>query len=220
MSTDYPMLVVPAHEQYQLAHIATYIADALSRHRHASRGWSGRAERAAAVQDLAGGWAALDNATSATTPTRPADLPQPLDAQTYDTARGMLAEGPRRADVVSLAAAGKTGWAVIGHVPGLGAVGARVPTAEMAQALRQHVMTQPVAALAAWAVTDVPVGVPAVPNRVDLAAFVDGLDPADLDARVVARHLRGIDRRTDATIRKRFGSIDLNACCRATSAAS
>lgn len=210
-SPDYPMLVLPGHEVYQLAHIATYVAEALSRHRHAERGQRGRQDRADAVRDIAGGWAALDTATGARTPTAVGDLPQPLDAQTYATARGLLVDGPRHAEVVSLAAAGGRGWAVVGQVPGLGQVGARVATAEMAEALRQHVLTQPVAALAPWAVTETPVRMPTVPDRVDLAAFVENLDPAQPDARVVARHLRGLDRRTDAAIRGRFADIDLDA---------
>ncbi|WP_214405760.1 hypothetical protein [Pseudonocardia lacus] len=210
-SPDYPMLVVPGHELYQLAHIATFIADAIARHRHAARGRQGRDARADAARDIAGGWAALDTATGATTPTSAADLPQPIDTRTFTTARELLTGGPRWADVASLATAGGTGWAVVGHVPSLGAVGARVGSRQLAEALRQHVMTQPAAALAPWAVTDARVRLPRVPDRVDLAAFVENLDPAQPDARVVARHLRGLDRRTDAAIRARFADVDLDA---------
>lgn len=35
-SPDYPLLAVPGHELYQLAHIATFVADGLARHRRAA----------------------------------------------------------------------------------------------------------------------------------------------------------------------------------------
>lgn len=207
---DYPMLVLPSSEMYQLAHIATYLADALARHRHAAPGRQGRNSRAEAVRDLAGGKAALDSAVGATRPTADADLPQPIDAPTFHAARELLSAGPRWADVTSLAAAGASGWAVVGHVPGVGPVGARVGTQPLAEALRHHFLTQPAAALGAWAVSERATPVPAIPDKVDLAAFVEHLDPSSPDARAVARHLRGFDRRTDAAIRGRFAGIDLD----------
>ena len=43
---DYPLPVLPSYELYQLAHIATFLADGLSRHHHARTA----ADRAAAVR--------------------------------------------------------------------------------------------------------------------------------------------------------------------------
>jgi hypothetical protein len=210
-SEEYPLLTVPSYELYQLAHIATFIADAMARYRAAGRGRQGREGRAEAVRDLAGGWAALDTATGAKTATPADQLPQPIDAPTFDIARKLVSDRPRSADIVSLASAGLEGWAVVGHVPGLGPVGARVASRDLADVLRQHLLTQPATALAPWAVTQASAPVTDIPDRVDLAAFVESLDPARLDARAVARHLRGIDRRTDAAIRTRFAGVDLDA---------
>ena len=108
---------------------------------------------------------------------------------------------------------GGQGWAVVGQVPGVGPVGAAVGTRELADALRQHMLTRPAEELAAWAVTAAPVTVPPLPerDRVDLAAFVEQLDPGRADDRAVARALRGVDRRTDAAIRGRFRDVDLDA---------
>jgi hypothetical protein len=210
-SAEYPLLTIPSYELYQLAHIATFIADAMARYRAAGRGRQGREERAEAIRDIGGGWAALDTATGATTPTPTGQLPQPIDMPTFKVARELASQGPRSADVVSLAPTGLTGWAVVGHVPGLGPVGARVATRTLADALRHHLLTQPAAALAPWAVTGPATPIGNIPEQVDLAAFVNNLDPGQLDARAVARHLRGIDRRTDAAIRTRFAGIDLDA---------
>jgi hypothetical protein len=210
-SPDYPILTIPSHELYQLAHIATFIADAIARHRHAGRGRQGREARAEAIRDVAGGWAALDNATGASTPTATSELPQQIDTRTFNAVRNLLTGGPRWADIVSLSAIEGSGWAMVGHVPGLGPVGARVPTQQMAEVLRRHVMTQPAAELAPWAVADDASRMPSVPEQVDLVAFIESLDPARLDARAVARHLRGVDRRTDAAIRTKFGTVDLDA---------
>ncbi|TQM13276.1 hypothetical protein [Pseudonocardia kunmingensis] len=54
----------------------------------------------------------------------------------------MVERGPREAHVVSLEAMGRSGWAVVGRVPGIGRVGAVVPGEATANALRQHVLTQ------------------------------------------------------------------------------
>lgn len=159
---DYPMLVLPSSEMYQLAHIASYIADALARHRHAAVGRRGNKARAEAVRDLAGGKAALDAAAGARTPTADTDLPQPIDARTFHAARDLLTTGPRWADVTHLAAAGGSGWAVVGHVPGVGPVGARVATQPLADALRQHFLTQPAGSLGSWAVAERTPPIPAV----------------------------------------------------------
>ena len=208
---DYPLLALGGYETYQLAHIATYIAERLARHRGSERGWAGRAARAEAVRDLAGAATALDTAVGATEPTPSGRLPRPLDAATYATARELLSTGPRSADVVSLAGAGGQGWAVVGHVPGIGAVGAAADTREVAEALRAHLLTRPVEELAPWAVTKEPVAVPKLPNQVDLATFVERLDPERADDRAIGRALRGVNRRTDAAIRVRFRGVDLDA---------
>ena len=139
---DYPLPVLASYELYQVAHIATFVADRLAR----LRGASTRAERGAAVHGVAAGRAALERALGAT---RPVTLPEPIDAQTFASARGLVAAGPRWAEVVSLAPLGQQGWAVIGHVPGLGPVGARMADHGMADAVRRHVLTQPVAELGA-----------------------------------------------------------------------
>ncbi|MBA2320799.1 MAG: hypothetical protein H0V89_06555 [Deltaproteobacteria bacterium] len=206
---DYPLLALGSYETYQLAHIATYISERLARHRRSGRGREGRAERVEAVRDIAGAATALNNATGAMTPD--ADLPRPLDRETFDAARELLSAGPRSADVVSLTGAGRVGWAVVGHVPGVGAVGAQVTTKDVADALRTHFLTRPADELATWAVTADPQQVPTLPRQVDLAAFAEHLDPGNGDDRAVARNLRGHNRRTDAAIRGRFANVDLDA---------
>jgi hypothetical protein len=210
---DYPLPALGSYETYQLAHIATYIAERIARHRASGRGRDGRVRRVGAVRDLAAAATALDAAAGATEPTRPGLLPRPLDAAGYAAARELVSSGPRSADVVSLAGVGGQGWAVVGQVPGVGPVGAAVGTRELADALRQHMLTRPAEELAAWAVTAAPVAVPPLPerDRVDLAAFVEQLDPGRADDRAVARALRGVDRRTDAAVRGRFRDVDLDA---------
>ena len=207
--TDYPLLALGSYETYQLAHIATFVAERLARHRAAPAGRRGREQRVEAVRDLAGAATALGNATGADITDR--DLPRPLDRDTYAAARELLTSGPRRADVVALAGTGRAGFAVLGHVPGIGAVGAHAPTAQIADALRTHLLTRPVDELGAWAVTAQAQPVPTLPQRVDLAAFIEHLDPAGPDDRAVARNLRGRDRRVDAAIRGRFAGVDLDA---------
>ncbi|MBW0119330.1 hypothetical protein [Pseudonocardia abyssalis] len=159
-----------------------------------------------AVRDLAGAAAALDGFVDV--PSSGA-LPAPLDVATYRTATGLITGGARAADVVSLAATGQPGWAVVGHVPGLGAVGARTESREIADALRAHFMIQPVRELSPWAVTAHPTRIPTLAGRVDLAAFVEHLDPSRATDRAVAAELRGTDRRTDAAIQGRFADVDL-----------
>ena len=143
---DYPLPVLPSYELYQVAHIATFLADRLARHRGATT----KAERSAAVDDLAAGRAALERALGAS---RPIGLPEPLDAHTFHTARGLVAAVPRWANVVSLAATGRQGWAVVGYVPGVGPVGARTGHRVIADALRHHLLTQPAEELGPWAIT-------------------------------------------------------------------
>jgi hypothetical protein len=205
---DYPLMALGSYETYQHAHIATYIAERLARHDRSDRGRDGRAARAEAVHDIAGAATALANATGTSIPD--AELPRPLDADTFAAARQLLATGPRTADVVALAGISKSGYAVVGHVPGLGAVGARVASKDLADALRAHFLTQPAGELAPWVVTRAPQRVPTLLQRVDLAAFVEHLDPGRDDDRAVARNLRGQTRRTDAAIRGRFAGVDLD----------
>ena len=92
-----------------------------------------------------------------------------------------------------MAPLGQQGWAVIGHVPGLGPVGARMADHVMADTVRRHVLTQPVAELGAWAMTDRAQPVPVVPDRVDLAGAVHALDPRRDRDRAVAQRLLGVD---------------------------
>lgn len=206
---DYPLLALGGYETYQLAHIATYVAERLARHRRSGRGREGRATRIEAVRDLAGAATALSNATGATV--RDDDLPRPLDRGTFATARELLTTGPRTADVVALAGIGQEGFAVVGHVPGIGAVGARVPTQRVAEAVQAHFLIQPAAELAVWAVTREPQKVPTLPRQIDLAGFVEHLDPGSDGDRAVAGNLRGQNRRTDAAIRGRFAGTNLDA---------
>lgn len=208
---DYPLPTLGGYETYQLAQIATFIADRLARHRATARGRGGRTDRATAVRDLTAAATALDAAAGATEPTPAGQLPRPLDTAMYTAACELISSGPRSADVVSLAGSGGQGWAVVGHVPGIGPVGAAVSTRDIADALRVHLLTRPVAELAPWAVSQEPTPVPTLPRQVDLAAFVEQLDPAQATDRAVARELRGTDRRTDAAIRGRFHGVDLDA---------
>ncbi|MHA6783188.1 hypothetical protein ACVGOW_19640 [Pseudonocardia saturnea] len=208
---DYPLPTLGGYETYQLAQIATFIADRLARHRATARGRGGRTARATAVRDLTAAATALDAAVGATEPTPVSRLPRPLDTAAYAAARTLISSGPRSADVVSLAGSGGQGWAVVGHVPGIGPVGAAVATRDIADAVRVHLLTRPVAELAPWAVSPTSVPVPTLPRQVDLAAFVEQLDPSQATDRAVARALRGTDRRTDAAIRGRFRGVDLDA---------
>ena len=90
---DYPLPVLPSYELYQVAHIATFLADRLGRHRGAVT----KAERAAAVGELVAGRTALERALGATRPVmlpgadRCADLPHRPRA-----ARGRPAMGEHR----------------------------------------------------------------------------------------------------------------------------
>ncbi|WP_300007390.1 hypothetical protein [Pseudonocardia sp.] len=206
---DYPLLALGSYETYQLAHIATYIAERIGRHHRCGRGRDGRAARAQAVRDIAGAATALGNATGAAIPER--DLPRPLDARTFSAARQLLDTGPRAADVVALSGLDQAGFAVIGNVPGLGAVGALTASKDIADALRAHLLTRPAGELAPWVVTRDPRNVPTLPRSVDLARFAEHLDPRRDDDRAVARNLRGHDPRTDAAVRGRFAAVDLDA---------
>lgn len=201
---DYPLLSLGGYETYQLAHIATFIADSLARHRLSRRGPAGRDERAAALRDLALGRTALDAVHGTSEPTSSAQLPRPIDASTFESAIRLLGSGERHADVVALPEGGPRRWAVIGQVPGIGRVGAVVATADVAAGLRTHFLTRPVAELASWAVTDQAQKAPVLPEQVNLARAIERLDPRHPDHRVVAEALHGPDPYVNAAIRRHF----------------
>jgi hypothetical protein len=208
---DYPVLALPGNEAYQLAHIATYIASAIARHRRAvGRSKDAFNARWAAARDIAGSREALARALGGKGQLPSSQLPQAIDSRAFEAARKLLSGGPRWAEVVSLAAAGERGWAVLGHVPGVGPVGARLADQGLAEAVRQHLLTQPAAELSAWAVTDRRSRIPPLPDQVDLRAFVKNLDPATNNARAVAAALRGVDEQVDSAIGRRFAGVDLD----------
>ncbi|MGH3613636.1 MAG: hypothetical protein ACRDRK_13805 [Pseudonocardia sp.] len=161
------------------------------------------------MRDIAGAATALGNATGGSIPDR--DLPRPLDSRTFTAARQLLATGPRAADVVALSGVGQAGFAVIGNVPGLGAVGALTASKGIADALRVHFLTRSAGELTPWVVNRDPRRVPTLPRHVDLARFAEHLDPHRDGDRAVARNLRGLDPRTDAAVRGQFAGVDLDA---------
>lgn len=208
---DYPLLAVPGYELYQLAHVATFVADGLARHRRAVARRDKTGRRVAA-RDVHAGRTALA-AASGTPDAVSGPLPHPLDAETYQAAEGLLAgDGQRRAQVVSLASLGRSSWAVIGFVPGIGRVGAEVADHDLAGALREHVLTRPEAELAAWAITRYPLRLGQDRwGTADDQAAVAALDPSNVQHRAVARHLRGINDLLDAAVAAHFHGIDLGA---------
>lgn len=210
MTADYPLLAVPGYELYQLAHVATFIADGLVRHRRAAVARDRRGRRRAA-RDVHAGRAALANAVGdpgvAAGPS-----PRPLDADTYRAARGLLAgQLDRQALVVSLSSLGRDSWAVVGFVPGLGPVGAEVTTHDLAGALREHILTLPARELAGWSVTERPLrlGQDRWGTAHEAAAVAD-LDPRRAQHQAVARHLRGVSSEVDGAIAERFAGVDLD----------
>ena len=211
MSTDYPLLAVPGYELYQLAHIATFIADGLVRHRRAA-GARDRQGRRRAARDVHAGRAALANATGDPSAAG-GPLPRPLDADTYRAARGLLVgQLERQAMVVSLSSLGRDSWAVVGFVPGLGPVGAELTNHDLAGALRERILTQPARELAGWSVTDRPLrlGQDRWGTADDAAAAAD-LDPRRAQHQVIARNLRGRSSEIDGVIAERFVGVDLDA---------
>ncbi|MDN5933005.1 MAG: hypothetical protein L0I24_18390 [Pseudonocardia sp.] len=211
MSTDYPLLAVPGYELYQLAPVATFIADGLVRHRRAAVARA-RPGRRRAARDVHAGRAALANATGDPSAAgRP--LPRPLDTGTYRAARGLLAgRMEREALVVSLSSLGRDSWAVVGFVPGLGPVGAEVTTHDLAGALREHILTRPARELVGWSVTDRPLRLGQDRwGTADEAAAVADLDPRRAQHQAVARHLRGVSSEVDGVIAEGFAGVDLDA---------
>lgn len=207
---DYPLLAVPGYELYQLAHIATFIADGLVRHRRATAGRD-RAGRRAASRDVHAGRTALAQACG--DPQAAGPLPRPLDADTYRAAHGLLAGHPQReAMVVSLSSLGRGTWAVVGFVPGLGPVGAEVADHGLAGVLREHILHRPVGELSGWSVTDRPLRLGQDRwGSADESAAVAALDPKRAQHRAVARNLRGLSAEVDAAIDAKFAGVDLEA---------
>jgi hypothetical protein len=202
---DYPLLTIPGYELYQFAHLATFIVDALARHRAAAQ-QGDRAARRAAARDVHAGRLATARATG-TPDLAGGPLPRPLDTATYQAAQGLLAGQPeqRHAQVVSLAALGRTSWAVVGHIPQLGPVGAEVPTQHLAAALREHLLTRPTEELQGFAVTTRPASLGVDRWRTaDEAAAVAALDPRREQHAYVALALQGISAELDSAIDERF----------------
>ena len=82
MSTpDYPLLTVPGYELYQLAHLTTFVVDALARHRRAAEARDHPGRRAAAAAetptDAADAGPAQANASPGGFPAAAAALPSP-----------------------------------------------------------------------------------------------------------------------------------------------
>ena len=201
---DYPLLTVPGFELYQLAQLATFVADALARHRRAAEAGARNARRAAA-RDVHAGRLALARATG-NGDLAGGPLPRPLDIATFREAEqlhGGLSVG--EAEVVSLAALGRSSWAVIGRVAGIGPVGAEVGDHGLADALRSHLLTQPAHELTGWAVTDQPTDLGLDRwGTADEAATVAALDPERAQHRVVGAALHGISPQLDRTIERHF----------------
>ena len=206
---DYPLPTIPGYELYQLAYVATFVADRLAQYRRAR---TAEARRAAA-QDVLAGRTALAAATGGQVDPH-GELPRPLDLQTYNAAAGRVdLTSNRRVNIVDLTALGRDGFAVVAMIPEVGPVGAQVGTDVLAAAIRDHFLTQPAADLLAWKVTEMPPGAigPDDAGAVDLVATVRGLDPSTNRDRAVARHLRGHGPRVDAAIAERFAGVDLEA---------
>ncbi len=107
--------------------------------------------------------------------------------------------------MVSLAALGRSSWAVVGHIPQLGPVGAEVPTQHLAAALREHLLTRPAEELQGFAVTTRSAGLGVDRWRTaDEAAAVAALDPRREQHAYVALALQGISAELDSAIDERF----------------
>lgn len=209
----YPMLTIPSHQLYEIAHLATFIAGALARRRHALA--RGEHNPRTATRDVHLGHQAMAAATSDPAAATSA-LPHPIDAATYRLAEQLHeASTDRRADVVSLASLGRDSWAVTGYVPGVGMVGAEVANRQQAAAIKEHLLTQPADHLADWAVTSQPMllGGAATRDResllVEASQAVRDLDPANPQHIALAKHLRDPGS-LNAAVRDRFAGVDLD----------
>ena len=131
---DYPLPTIPGYELYQLAYVATFVADRLAQYRRAR---TAEARRAAA-QDVLAGRTALAAATGGRVDPR-GELPRPLDLPTYNAAAGRVdLTSNRRVNIVDLTELGRDGFAVVAMIPEVGPVGARVGTDVLAAAIRDH----------------------------------------------------------------------------------
>ena len=201
---DYPMLTIPGYDLYQAAVLATFVVDALARHRRATENGS-RADSRNAARDVHAGRLALSRVTNEPQ-TAAGPLPRPLDASTHATANDLLAQQEsRRVQVVSLAPAGRTTWAVVGQIPSVGPVGAEVGDPHLAEALRRHLLVAPTAELTGWAVTPTSLILDTSYWRtVDDTAVIDSLDPDNAQHRYIAAALRGTSKELDHAIDIRF----------------
>jgi hypothetical protein len=199
---DYPLLTVPGYELYQLAHLATFVVDALARHRRAvERG--GRVARRAAAGDVHAGRLALSRAVH-DPDLADGPLPRPLDLDTYRHTQQLVHDGrDRQIEIVSLTGLGRSSWAVVGQIPEIGPVGAEVPSHHLAAALREHLRTQPATELAGWAITPQPahLGIDRWGTAVEAAAIA-ALTPDREQHRLVAEALRGLSPQIDTLIER------------------
>jgi hypothetical protein len=206
-SPDYPVLALPGYELYQLAHLATFVADGLARYRRAGT----RDERRQAARHVHAGRVALARATGLPE-TAAGPLPRPLDAGAYVAAQRLLSgANGREATVLALASLGRQSWGVVGFVPGIGPVGAEVADHETAGALREHLLSAPIGDISCWSVTREPsrLGLDRW-GSADEAGVVAGLDPGLEQHRQVARRLRGLSPEVDQAIAERFAGVELD----------
>jgi hypothetical protein len=203
-SSDYPLLTVPGYDLYQVACLASFVADGLARHRLAVE-QKDRVGRRAAARDVHGARLALARATG--DPDLAGSLlPRPLDAETFRAAQGLLPDHPdRQVQVVSLGSLGRDTWAVVGQIPGIGPVGAEVGDPHLAETLRRHMLRAPEADLRGWGIVSQPaeLGVDRW-GTADDVAVVASLDPGNDQHQVVAAALRGISAELDQAINRRF----------------
>jgi hypothetical protein len=154
---DYPLLAIPGHDLFQLAHVAAFIADRLHRHEGAVDAHD-REGRRRAARDVHAGRAAFAKLIG-NPDARSAAVPRPLDRATYEQAEALAARGESRtAVVVSLAPLGRTTWAVVGQAPGVGQLGAEIPSRELAEAVAQQIRSGPSQDLLPWLVSKEPLG--------------------------------------------------------------
>jgi hypothetical protein len=153
---DYPLLAIPGHDLFQLAHVAAFIADRLHRHEGATEARD-RDGRRRAARDVHAGRAAFAKLIG-NPDARSGAVPRPLDRATYEQAESLARGESRTAVVVSLAPLGRTTWAVVGQAPGVGQLGAEVPNRELAEAVAQQIRSGPSQDLLPWLVSKEPLG--------------------------------------------------------------
>jgi hypothetical protein len=202
--SEYPTLTIPGYDLYQAAVLASFVADALARHRRATD-QSDQPGRESAAGDVRAGRLALSRVT-ADPAMAEGPLPRPLDVGTYAAAQDLLSQRDgRNLQVVSLATLDRPTWAVVGRIPGVGAVGAEVSDPQLAETLRRHLLVAPVTELAGWAVTPSPVDLRTERlETTDAAAVVSSLDPDNHEHRYIAAALGGTSAKLDRAIGERF----------------